>query len=160
MRKVAGKCVALFMALLMLLSSMPLTALAEAQTNTSAPITVQAQPRVESNAVELPATAAEAAQDAAEDNVSSGEYVSLGPVSVSGVTVENGTNYAQTGATFTYTIPYYFDPAPSYRDPESDSPVPAYDTYTDVKITVSAPDGFVLLVDGAEHRSYTFTLAD
>ena len=86
MRKFAGKCVALFLALLMLLTSMPLTALAEAISSESSGVIhfdvdqPSAAAGTEGENADNSAGASSAlqvAQEAAEDNPTSGKYVEL-----------------------------------------------------------------------------------
>ena len=79
MRKFAGKCVALFLALLMLLTSMPLTSLAESMT--SAPFGIDAlvdggdASDGANDAAADAAAAIKAVEDAIEDNENSGKYL-------------------------------------------------------------------------------------
>ena len=76
MRKFAGKCVALLMALLMLLTSMPLTALADSVVS-SVPFTIDALEDTGENASNTPAL--DAVNAAIAENSTSGEYVSRRP---------------------------------------------------------------------------------
>ena len=87
MRKIAEKWLALLMAMLMLLSSMPLTALAEQVYSEGLTITAKEAPEdTDTGASDVGsadvAAALKAAQDAAEANTTSGGYVGLYSASV------------------------------------------------------------------------------
>ena len=78
MRRLAGKCVALFLALLMLLTSMPLTTLAESVT--SEPWGFDVRPLVEEGGSPTNAgspSALDVVKEAAEQNATSGGFVEL-----------------------------------------------------------------------------------
>lgn len=86
MRKIAEKWLALLMAMLMLLSSMPLTALAEEQVYSEGlTITAKEAPEeggtADAGSADV-AAALKAAQDAAAQNAASGGYVELYSASV------------------------------------------------------------------------------
>lgn len=117
MRKFAGKCVALFLALLMLLTSMPLTALAEAISSESSGVIhfdvdqPSAAAGTEGENADNSAGAGSAlqvAQEAAKDNPTSGAYVELFRASLLG-----STNPIKTGAEFNYEIGYQFNTPPT-----------------------------------------------
>ena len=124
MRKFAGKCLALLLALLMPLTSMPVSL---AESYTSEPFNVN---------VETPSRE-EVIAKAVADNVSSGAYVELYSAVAESTTVS-------TGAEFTYSVGYALNAAPTYRNDQGDM-VPAYSQYEGVTITVTVPDGIVLL---------------
>ena len=124
MRKFAGKCLALLLALLMPLTSMPVSL---AESYTSEPFNVN---------VETPSREDVIAK-AVADNVSSGAYVELYSAVAESATVS-------TGAEFTYSVGYALNAAPTYRNDQGDM-VPAYSQYENVTITVTVPDGIVLL---------------
>lgn len=151
MRRFAGRFAALVLALLMLLSSMPLTALAE-QVEASGVFSIDVQSNAQPDA-NTPKTAEELAREAidetAENNTSlivSGADAPVAPVS--------------TGDSFSYTIGVQYDAAATYVDPDSNAVVRAYDEYTDIELTVEAPENIVLLVNGQEYKTYTYTAAD
>ena len=119
MRKFAGKCVALFLALLMLLTSMPLTALAEAISSESSGVIhfdvdqPSAAAGTEGENADNSAGAGSAlqvAQEAAKDNPTSGAYVELFRASL------QGSNQIKTGDEFNYEIGYQFNAPPTYKD--------------------------------------------
>lgn len=113
MRKIAEKWLALLMAMLMLLSSMPLTALAEQVYSEGLTITAKEAPE-ETDAADAGsadiAAALKAAQDAAAQNAASGGYVELYSARV------QTPQPIETGAEFTYEIGYALYPAPNYTD--------------------------------------------
>ena len=118
MRKFAGKCLALLLALLMPLTSMPVSL---AESYTSEPFNVN---------VETPSRE-EVIAKAVADNVSSGAYVELYSAVAESTTVS-------TGAEFTYSVGYALNAAPTYRNDQGDM-VPAYSQYEGVTITVTVP---------------------
>ena len=124
MRKFAGKCLALLLALLMPLTSMPVS-LAESYTSEPFNVNVETPSREDVIAA------------AVADNVSSGAYVELYSAVAESATVS-------TGAEFTYSVGYALNAAPTYRNDQGDM-VPAYSQYEGVTITVTVPDGIVLL---------------
>ena len=137
MRKYAGKCVALLMALLMLLTSMPLTALADSITSDAWSYTADPQPAEggAANATGLPATAAAAVEAAQQLNTTNGQYVGIDKASISSATIK-------TGASVTYTIPYRVTAAPQY-DPGTGQSLNAFEAYTNVQLTVTADENIV-----------------
>lgn len=165
MRKFAGKCVALFLALLMLLTSMPLTALAEAISSESSgvihfdvdqPSAAGTEGENADNSAGA-GSALQVAQEAAEDNPTSGKYVELYRASLLG-----STNPIKTGAEFNYEIGYQFNAPPTYKD-ASGEPQAAYSRLTDIQITVTVPDGIEILDAKATPESgntYTVDIAD
>ena len=142
MRKYAGKCVALLMALLMLLTSMPLTALADSITSDAWSYTADPQPAEggAANATGLPATAAAAVEAAQQLNATNGQYVGIDKASISSATIE-------TGASVTYTIPYRVTAAPQY-DPGTGQSLNAFEAYTNVRLTVTADENIVFKENG------------
>lgn len=161
MRKIAEKWLALLMAMLMLLSSMPLTALAEEQVYSEG-LTITAKEAPEDTDTDAAdagsadiAAALKAAQDAAEANPTSGGYVGLYSASV------QTPQPIKTGDAFTYGIGYALYPVPRYTD-STGTPQPAFSQYEDVTITIKVPAGIVLLgADGTEYRdTYTISLGD
>lgn len=166
MRKFAGKCVALFLALLMLLTSMPLTALAEAISSESSGVIhfdvdqPSAAAGTEGENADNSAGAGSAlqvAQEAAKDNPTSGAYVELFRASLLG-----STNPIKTGAEFNYEIGYQFNTPPTYKD-ASGEPQPAYSRLTGIQITVTVPEGIEILDEKATHvgeNTYTVAIAD
>lgn len=160
MRKIAEKWLALLMAMLMLLSSMPLTALAEQVYSEGLTITAKEAPEdTDTGAADVGsadvAAALKAAQDAAEANTTSGGYVGLYSASV------QTQQPIKTGDAFTYGIGYALYPVPRYTD-STGTPQPAFSQYEDVTITIKVPAGIVLLgADGTEYRdTYTISLGD
>ena len=159
MRKIAEKWLALLMAMLMLLSSMPLTALAEEQVYSEGlTITAKEAPE-EGGAADVGsadvAAALKAAQDAAKANATSGGYVELYSARV------QTPQPIETGAEFTYEIGYTLSPAPNYKD-STGTPQAAFSQYEDVTINIDVPDGIVLLdKNGNEYDdTYTISLGD
>ena len=158
MRKIAEKWLALLMAMLMLLSSMPLTALAEQVYSEGLTITAKEAPE-ETDAADAGsadiAAALKAAQDAAAQNAASGGYVELYSASV------QTQQPIATGEEFVYEIGYTLSPAPNYKD-STGTPTAAFSQYEDVTITIKVPAGIVLLgTDGTEYRdTYTISLGD
>ena len=160
MRKIAEKWLALLMAMLMLLSSMPLTALAEQVYSEGLTITAKEAPEdTDTGAADVGsadvAAALKAAQDAAAQNATSGGYVELYSARV------QTPQPIETGAEFTYEIGYALYPAPNYTD-STGTPQAAFSQYEDVTITIKVPAGIVLLdVNGTEYRdTYTISLGD
>ena len=140
MRKFAGKCLALLLALLMPLTSMPVSL---AESYTSEPFNVN---------VETPSRE-EVIAKAVADNVSSGAYVELYSAVAESTTVS-------TGAEFTYSVGYVLNAAPTYRNDQGDM-VPAYSQYENVTITVTVPDGIVLLdYTPTSENTYTISLGN
>ncbi len=140
MRKFAGKCLALLLALLMPLTSMPVSL---AESYTSEPFNVN---------VETPSRE-EVIAKAVADNVSSGAYVELYSAVAESATVS-------TGAEFTYSVGYVLNAAPTYRNDQGDM-VPAYSQYENVTITVTVPDGIVLLdYTPTSENTYTISLGN
>lgn len=164
MRKFAGKCVALFLALLMLLTSMPLTALAEAISSESSgvihfdvdqPSAAGTEGENADNSAGA-GSALQVAQEAAKDNPTSGAYVELFRASL------QGSNPIKTGDEFNYEIGYQFNAPPTYKDASGEAQ-PAYSRLTDIQITVTVPDGIEILDAKATHVSgntYTVDIAD
>ena len=159
MRKIAEKWLALLMAMLMLLSSMPLTALAEQVYSEGLTITAKEAPE-ETDAADAGsadiAAALKAAQDAAAQNAASGGYVELYSASV------QTPQPIATGEEFVYEIGYKLSPAPNYTD-STGTPLAAFSQYEDVTITIKVPDGIELLsgADGTEDPdTYTISLGD
>ena len=162
MRKFAGKCVALFLALLMLLTSMPLTALAEAISSESSgvihfdvdqPSTAAGTEGENADNSAGAGSALQVAQEAAEDNPTSGKYVELFRASL------KGSNPIKTGDEFNYEIGYQFNAPPTYKDASGEAQ-PAYSRLTDIQITVTVPDGIEILDAKATHVSgNTYTVA-
>ena len=164
MRKFAGKCVALFLALLMLLTSMPLTALAEAISSESSgvihfdvdqPSAAGTEGENADNSAGA-GSALQVAQEAAKDNPTSGAYVELFRASL------QGSNQIKTGDEFNYEIGYQFNAPPTYKDASGEAQ-PAYSRLTDIQITVTVPDGIEILDAKATHVSgntYTVAIAD
>ena len=150
MRKIAEKWLALLMAMLMLLSSMPLTALAE-DIAYSGGLTINASPREEGDAADAadPADLAAAAVDAAVNgNQESGDYLVL-------ATLKPPAGPVSTGATFQYTFTVNFGPAPTYVDPVNNNNVSTYSQYENVKVTFKAPN-HIAFADGSKEDTYTF----
>ena len=148
MRKFAGKCLALLLALLMPLTSMPISL---AESYTSEPFDYQAE--------EFDAAAAKlAAIDAAvEENAAEGAYVQVYSARVQGDPVP-----IATGEEFNYEIGFMLNAAPRYIDATGE-PQPAYTQYEDVEITFTVPVGIVVLDAGVEYRNpatYTISLGD
>ena len=142
MRKFAGKCLALLLALLMPLTSMPVSL---AESYTSEPFNVN---------VETPSRE-EVIEDAVNDNTTSGAYVELYSAVAESATVS-------TGAEFTYSVGYVLNAAPTYRNDQGDM-VPAYSQYENVTITVTVPDGIVLLEytpTPTSENTYTISLGN
>ena len=158
MRKIAEKWLALLMAMLMLLSSMPLTALAEQVYSEGLTITAKEAPEetdaADAGSADIEA-ALKAAQDAAAQNAASGGYVELYSASV------QTPQPIATGEEFVYEIGYTLSPAPNYTD-STGTPTAAFSQYEDVTITIKVPAGIVLLgTDGTEYRdTYTISLGD
>ena len=157
MRKIAEKWLALLMAMLMLLSSMPLTALAEEQVYSEGlTITAKEAPEntdaADAGSADV-AAALKAAQDAAAQNATSGGYVELYSARVQTQPPIN------TGAPFTYEIGYVLSPAPTYTD-STGTPQAAFSQYEDVTITIDVPAGIVLVgADGATEYRDTYTIS-
>ncbi len=153
MRRFAGKCVALLMALLMLLTSMPLTALAD-NVVSSVPYSIDVQQTDGTNAAGSP-TQLEVVKAAAAENTSSGQYVQVYAALV------QTQQPIQTGAQFVYEIGYMLGRAPTYND-ASGEPQAAYSQYENVEITIDVPSGIVLLDgEGNEYRdTYTISLGN
>lgn len=161
MRKIAEKWLALLMAMLMLLSSMPLTALAEEQVYSEG-LTITAKEAPEDTDTDAAdagsadiAAALKAAQDAAEANPTSGGYVGLYSARV------QTPQPIETGAEFTYEIGYKLSPAPKYKD-STGTPQAAFSQYEDVTINIDVPKGIVLLDENgkAYDNTYTISLGD
>ena len=141
MRKIAEKWLALLMAMFMLLSSMPLTALAE-DIAYSGGLTINASPREEGDAADAadPADLAAAAVDAAVNgNQESGDYLVL-------ATLKPPADPVSTGATFQYTFTVNFGPAPTYVDPVNNNNVSTYSQYENGVIELTA-EKLILLAD-------------
>ena len=165
MRKFAGKCVALFLALLMLLTSMPLTALAEAISSESSgvihfdvdqPSTAAGTEGENADNSAGAGSALQVAQEAAKDNPTSGKYVELFRASLL------DSNPIKTGAEFNYEIGYQFNAPPTYNDASGEAQ-PAYSRLTDIRITVTVPDGIEILDAEATpvgENTYTVAIAD
>lgn len=140
MRKFAGKCLALLLALLMPLTSMPVS-LAESYTSEPFNVNVETPSRKEVIAA------------AVTDNTTSGAYVELYSAVAESTTVS-------TGAEFTYSVGYVLNAAPTYRNDQGDM-VPAYSQYENVTITVTVPDGIVLLdYTPTSENTYTISLGN
>ena len=158
MRKIAEKWLALLMAMLMLLSSMPLTALAEEQVYSEGlTITAKEAPE-ETGAADVGsadvAAALKAAQDAAAQNATKG-YVALYSARV------QTPQPIATGEEFVYEIGYKLSSAPNYID-STGTPQAAFSQYEDVTINIAVPEGIVLLDEnGNEYdNAYTISLGD
>lgn len=157
MRRFAGKCVALFMALLMLLTSMPLTSLAESMT--SAPFGIDAlvdggdASDGANDAAADAAAAIKAVEDAIEDNENSGKYLVV-------FSATAPSSPVSTGATFSYSIGYNISPAVKYIL-SNGYEAQAYDTLEDVRLRVTAPDGIELLDEySRKGNTYIYSLGD
>lgn len=155
MRKFAERCAAVFMALLMLLTSMPLTAIAE---DVSGAWRYDATPASTGDAAPTANAPSplEVVQAAAAENPTSGAYVSLYAARV------QTAQPIATGDEFTYEIGYKLGAAPTYKDATGE-PRAAYEQYEDVVITIDVPDGIVLLgnnVTPAGTGKYTLSLGD
>ena len=109
MRKFAERCAAVFMALLMLLTSMPLTAIAE---DVSGAWGYDATPASTGDAAPTANAPSqlEVVQAAAAENPTSGAYVSLYAARV------QTAQPIATGDEFTYEIGYMLGAAPTYKD--------------------------------------------
>ena len=105
------------MALLMLLTSMPLTALAD-NVVSSVPYSIDVQQTDGTNAAGSP-TQLEVVKAAAAENTSSGQYVQVYAALV------QTQQPIQTGAQFVYEIGYMLGRAPTYND-ASGEPQAAY----------------------------------
>ena len=158
MRKIAEKWLALLMAMLMLLSSMPLTALAEeVYSDNIVTITAKEAPEdTDTGAADVGsadvAAALKAAQDAAEANPTSGGYVGLYSARV------QTQQPIATGEEFTYEIGYVLSSAPTYRD-STGTPQAAFSQYEDVTINIAVPDGIVLLDENGKAYDDTYTIS-
>ena len=140
MRKFAGKCLALLLALLMPLTSMPVS-LAESYTSEPFNVNVETPSREEVIAA------------AVTDNTTSGAYVELYSAVAESTTVP-------TGAEFTYSVGYVLNAAPTYRNDQGDM-VPAYSQYENVTITITVPNGIVLLdYTPTSENTYTISLGN
>lgn len=155
MRKIAEKWLALLMAMLMLLSSMPLTALAEQVYSEGLTITAKEAPE-ETDAADAGsadiAAALKAAQDAAAQNAASGGYVELYSASV------QTPQPIATGKEFVYVIGYKLSPAPNYKD-STGTPTAAFSQYEDVTITIKVPVGIVLLDENGNEYDDTYPIS-
>ena len=155
MRKFAERCAAVFMALLMLLTSMPLTAIAE---DVSGAWGYDATPASTGDAAPTANAPSqlEVVQAAAAENPTSGAYVSLYAARV------QTAQPIATGDEFTYEIGYMLGAAPTYKDATGE-PQPAYEQYEDVVITITVPDGIVLRGNNVTpdgEGKYTLSLGD
>ena len=136
MRRFAGRFAALVLALLMLLSSMPLTALAEQVVPSKSfdldvsTTGVEPAPATSKTAAEL---AQEAVNQAVLDNSTSGRYLNV-------FRATPPKDNPKTGEWFYYTIGVQYASAAKYQDPETGATNDAYDYYKDIKITVTAPE--------------------
>ena len=152
MRRFAGRFAALVLALLMLLSSMPLTALAEQQQEKieSVPFSFsakdgEAQPQ---NSTGLPADRVQAIEDAMEN----GGYVSLSSAKVS-------ANQVSSGSGFRYDITLIYNAACQYYDEENNTTAAAFSTYENVKLKITPPAGVELLdYDSKDGDAYIYNL--
>ena len=155
MRKFAGKCLALLLALLMPLTSMPVSL---AESFTSDPWGYQAQPNT--NSFDAAAAKLKAIEDAVAANAATetkGAYVQVYSARVQGDPVP-----IATGKEFNYEIGFMLNRAPVYIDATGE-PQPAYTQYEDVEITFTVPEGIVVLDAGREYRNpetYTISLGD
>ena len=155
MRKFAGKCLALLLALLMPLTSMPVSL---AESFTSDPWGYQAQPNT--NSFDAAAAKLKAIEDAVAANAATetkGAYVQ-----VYSARVQGGPVPIATGKEFNYEIGFMLNRAPVYIDATGE-PQPAYTQYEDVEITFTVPEGIVVLDAGREYRNpetYTISLGD
>ena len=155
MRRFAGRFAALVLALLMLLSSMPLTALAE-QVVPSKSFDIDVSTTGVEPAPATSKTAAELAQEAvnaAATGNQDGAYLNIYSAAPPSEAVE-------TGAPFNYTIGMQFGAAPTYTDPVSGAQQAAYTKYENVKITVTAPNHIELIKDGQRAQSFIYELSD
>ena len=136
MRRFAGRFAALVLALLMLLSSMPLTALAEQVVPSNSydidvdTTGVEPAPATSKTAAEL---AQEAVNQAVLDNSTSGRYLNV-------FRATPPEENPKTGEWFNYTIGVQYASAAKYQDPETGATNDAYDYYKNIKITVTAPE--------------------
>ena len=158
MRKFAGTCLALLLALLMPLTSMPISL---AESFTSDPWGYQAQPNT--NSFDAAAAKLEAIEDALKENAVEGAYVQVYIARVQRNPESSTTGVAiPTGEEFNYEIGFMLSPAPRYTDATGE-PQPAYTQYEDVEITFTVPEGIVVLDANGEHRypdPYTISLGD
>ena len=155
MRRFAGRFAALVLALLMLLSSMPLTALAE-QVVPSKSFDIDVSTTGVEPAPATSKTAAELAQEAvnaAAKGNQDGAYLNIYSAAPPSKAVE-------TGLPFDYTIGMQFGAAPTYTDPVSGAQQAAYTKYENVKITVTAPNHIELIKDDQRAQSFTYELSD
>ena len=153
MRKYAGKCVALFMALLMLLTSMPLTALADSITSDAWSYTADPQPADQggaTNASGLPTSAYEAAKNAAD--TAPGSYI---------FAADGGTDASSavpTGADFGYSVFLYYKQAPRYLDANTGGEEAAFSAYKNITVKVKPPQGVVLVGEGSADSDGYYTV--
>ncbi len=149
MRKFAGKCLALLLALLMPLTSMPISL---AESYTSEPFDYQAE-EFDAAAAKLKAIDAAVAANVAT-GTEPGFYVQVYSARVQGDPVP-----IATGKEFNYEIGFMLNPAPVYIDATGE-PQPAYTQYEDVEITFTVPEGIVVLDAGGEYRNPdTYTIS-
>jgi archaellum component FlaF (FlaF/FlaG flagellin family) len=144
-KKAAGRLFALIMALITLSLSLPPAALAEYYYSNEYGV------HVEPAAAES-ATPAEVIAAAIAANQATPKWLDVYNA------WKTNTNAEKTGETYTYSIGLNFGPPEKYND--QDVSTPAYNTYENVRVTVEAPDGVVLLVDGVEKTSHTYTIGN
>ena len=154
MRKIAEKWLALLMAMLMLLSSMPLTALAEEQVYSEG-LTITAKEAPEEGGetpdatgeVDEDALALKAVEDALATNPDTGAQLAI-------IGMKPESMDVPTGKTFTYNIEVKFGPAVTFTNPQTNQVKDAYSQFKDVKVTFTAPDNIVF-ADGKDTLTYT-----
>lgn len=153
MRKIAEKWLALLMAMLMLLSSMPLTALAEQVYSEGLTITAKEAPEEggetpdASGGVDEDLLALEAVETALANNQTTGAQLAI-------IGMKPERMDVPTGDTFTYNIEVKFGPAVTFTNPQTNQVKDAYSEFKDVKVTFTAPANIVF-ADGKDTLTYT-----
>ena len=153
MRKIAEKWLALLMAMLMLLSSMPLTALAEEVYSEGLTITAKEAPEEggetpeATGEVDEDALALKAVEDAMATNPNTGAQLAI-------IGMKPASTGVLTGDTFTYNIEVKFGPAVTFTNPQTNQVKDAYSEFKDVEVTFTAPENIVF-ADGKDTLTYT-----
>ena len=153
MRKIAEKWLALLMAMLMLLSSMPLTALAEEVYSEGLTITAKEAPEEggetpdASGGVDEDLLALEAVNAALANNPTTGAQLAI-------IGMKPASTRVLTGDTFTYNIEVKFGPAVTFTNPQTNQVKDAYSEFKDVEVTFTAPENIVF-ADGKDTLTYT-----
>lgn len=153
MRKIAEKWLALLMAMLMLLSSMPLTALAEEVYSEGLTITAKEAPEEggetpdATGEVDEDALALKAVEDAMATNPDTGAQLAI-------IGMKPESMDVPTGKTFTYNIEVKFGPAVTFTNPQTNQVKDAYSQFKDVKVTFTAPENIVF-ANGTDTLTYT-----